>query len=186
MKIRTLSGVGVIVLYLVLASSAPFGQVAGPAQPPAPSFDPDEDVSEYLPPGAGKGLVMTECIECHKLNRIVALRKSPDEWKVVLAKMKDEGARLSEDKVSVIVDYLGDALGSKAPPLIDVNTASPDDLVKLPGVTMETANRLIKQRNDKGLFSSRDEVKSTLQFDDTAFEKLKWYLRARGTGAPFR
>lgn len=165
---------GVVFVLIALWSVGPSTLVGQEA-----SFAPDEDLSEYIPPGVGKALVMTECTECHELDRVVPLRKSKQAWKALVDQMIAEGAELSDEKIESITSYLGEALGPSAPPLVDVNTAQREDLVKLLGVTPALADRLIGHRTGKGLFSSRDEVRSVLGIGEQDFNRIRWYLRAR-------
>lgn len=143
------------------------------------SFAPDENLADYFPPGDGKALVLRECTECHELDRVVPLRKSKQAWKALMDQMISEGAELSGDEIESISSYLGEALGPTAPPLVDVNTAPREELIKLTGVTPALADRVIAHRKGKGLFSSREEVRTVLGHGEQDFEKIKWYLRAR-------
>lgn len=152
--------------------------VAGAAHQ-SPSRDPAmEDWSAYLPPGKGKALVAKECAGCHTLEGLVRLRGTQQVWEAVVFDMVARGAPLRLEEVDPIVDYLATAFGPAAPPLVEVNTASADELVKLPGLTPALADRLIEHRRSKGPFASREEVRVTLGIDEAAFEKMKWSVRA--------
>jgi DNA uptake protein ComE-like DNA-binding protein len=59
-----------------------------------------------------------------------------------------------------------------------VNTAPKADLLKLPRMTPELADRLIAYRTAKGPITSRDAVRTALRVDDSVFAKMKWYLKA--------
>lgn len=143
---------------------------------------PAEDMAEYLPPGSGKALVVSECAGCHELARIVVLRQASEAWKTLALRMvNDEGAKLSPADVETVTTYLGEVLGPAAPPLVDVNTADREQMIKLPGLTGELADRLIEHRTARGLFVSREEVRSVLALDEAAFEKIRWYLRVQRT-----
>lgn len=135
-------------------------------------------MSQYLPPGSGKTLVIEQCATCHDLAGVVHLRASKAAWEAIVIDMVARGAPLLVEEVDAITAYLAEALGPTAPPLVDVNSASRDELVKLPGVTPAMADRLIDHREQTKPFSSRDEVQSVLGLDDAAFGKLKWFLRA--------
>jgi mono/diheme cytochrome c family protein len=160
------------VAFWAVAGGAPSGQRG------APRAD-REDMSQYLPPGAGKALVARECTVCHDLDGVVRLRTSKGEWEAVVLDMVARGAPLMIEDADAIIAYLSEVFGPQAPPLVDVNTASADELAKLPGVTSDLAGRLVQHRQQKGPFSSRDEVRAALGFDEGTFEKVKWYLRAQ-------
>lgn len=156
-------------LMFLLAGRDSFGQ-----QAPAAS---GRDLSQYLPPGAGKTLVARECSTCHDLEGVIRLRQSKPGWEAVVIDMVGRGAPLMIEDVDAMTAYLAEVFGPKAPPLVDANTAGRDELMKLPGLTAAQADQLIALRAKKP-FTSRDEVREAAGLSATAFEKLKWYVRA--------
>ena len=74
-----------------------------------------------------------------------------------------------------MVRYLTTVFGPDAPPFVDANTATKAELVKLPGVSQEAADRLIAARS-AGPLSSADQVRTALGLDPPAFEKIKYYV----------
>ena len=150
--------------------------------------DAKEDLSEYLPPGEGREATITACTECHTLQRILPVRKTKEGWAEIADKMiKEEEAKLSPETVATVSSYLGQALGPDVPPLVDINTATRDDLVKVPGVTPEMADKLLAHREANGVFASRNDARAVLGLDDASWEKAKAYLwtpkkRARRSG----
>lgn len=141
-----------------------------------------EDPSESLPPGEGKALVAKQCSGCHDMRGTVQLRKPREAWEAVVLDMVARGAPLMLEEVDPIIAYLSRAFGPDAPPLVDVNTAAQEDLLKLPGVTPPLADRLIAHRTANGPLSSRDEVRTVLGLDEGAFDKIRWYVRVGKTG----
>lgn len=140
-----------------------------------------EDLTEFLPPGAWKAFVAQRCSSCHELNGMIQLRESKQGWQALVYDMVARGAPLTVEEADQTVAYLNEAFGAAAPPLVDVNTAAKDDLVKLPGVTAPLADRLITHRTTNGPLTSRDQVRTVLGLDERAFDRIKWYVR---TGAP--
>lgn len=157
-----------VVLLVASASGASGQQRASGAR---------EDISEYLPPGNGKALVAKECSACHDFRSVVRLRASKQAWEAVVLDMVARGAPLMIEDADAITGYLSEVFGPKAPPLVDVNTATRDELVKLPGMTPALADRVEAHRKEKP-FSSREEVRAVIGFDAPAFDKVKWYIRA--------
>lgn len=152
---------------------------AGSAATGQPPRNPREaQMAEYLPPGSAKALVARECSSCHDFLGVVRLRASKAGWEAVVLDMVARGAPLMIDDADAITAYLSEAFGPKAPPLVDVNAASREDLVKLPGITPALADQVVAHRRAKGPFSSRDEVRVVLGIDAAAFEKVQWYIRA--------
>jgi mono/diheme cytochrome c family protein len=66
-----------------------------------------------LPEGTGKDLVEAQCAVCHALDRVTAAKRSPDDWKGVLARMKFFGASYSPEEETTIARYLDTQLGAK-------------------------------------------------------------------------
>lgn len=60
---------------------------------------------------------------------------------------------------------------------ININTATADELDKLPGIGPALATRIIEYRELNGSFSSIDELKSVSGIGDKTFEKLKDFIR---------
>lgn len=59
---------------------------------------------------------------------------------------------------------------------ININTASVDDLIKLPGIGEAKAQNIIDYRNDNGQFNSIDEIKNISGIGESIFEKIKEYI----------
>jgi hypothetical protein len=136
--------------------------------------------NEYLPPGAGKELVATQCTACHDLKGTVQLRQSKDEWESLVIDMVGRGANLTVEQADQVIPYLAEVFGPQAPPLVDVNAAPAEDLVKLPGVTKDAADKLVAHRTTGAKIATREEAQTLLGLDAAAFEKVKWYVRADG------
>jgi mono/diheme cytochrome c family protein len=129
----------------------------------------------YLPPGEGKALVAKGCVGCHDLGGTVRLRAAAPKWEALVLDMGARGAPIELDDVDPIVRYLSTVFGPNAPPFIDANAASKVELIKLPGVSPEAADRLIAARS-AGPLSSADQVRTALGLDTPAFEKIKYYV----------
>ena len=151
---------------LVAASAA---AAAGQERPAA-----RDGWAEYLPPGPGKEMTAKACGNCHGLERIVKLRLTPEKWDSTVIDMVGRGAPLFIDEANEVIAYLGKALGPTAPPLVDVNQASKDDLAKVPGMTPEHADKLLAARKTAPL--TRDQLRDVLGMDEKAFEGVRYYL----------
>lgn len=163
---------GTVILFVVVVSCT----VAGPAAQQRQDRARD-DFSDYLPPGAAKELVAKQCGSCHDLGGTIRLRKLRQDWEAIVSDMVGRGAPLMIDEVDPIVAYLTEVFGPASPPLVDVNAAGKEDLMKLPGVTAAAAERLIAHRTANGALPSRDQAERVLGLSAAAFEKIKWYLR---------
>ena len=65
-----------------------------------------------LPEGAGKELIFKNCQACHELDRILKKRRSPNEWKMLVQKMIEEGLEISDKDKKTVIDYLVTHLGT--------------------------------------------------------------------------
>lgn len=131
--------------------------------------------ADNLPPGPGKELTVKTCGNCHALERTARVRLSPDKWEATVFDMMGRGAPIFLDEGQQIIKYLAGALGPTAPPLTDVNQASKDDLIKLPGITPELADKLLAARKTTPL-TTRDQAREVLGLDEKTFEAVRYYL----------
>jgi cytochrome c5 len=66
-----------------------------------------------LPDGDGKPIAMEFCQDCHKLTNLTRAHKDLDDWKDTIHTMMDRGARISDDKVDTLAQYLFVNFGPK-------------------------------------------------------------------------
>jgi len=71
--------------------------------------------NDILPEAPAKVLVVRACTGCHQAPQVVAKRLTAEEWDVMLGKMVDRGARLTEAEQDQVYDYLVTYFGSAAP-----------------------------------------------------------------------
>lgn len=60
---------------------------------------------------------------------------------------------------------------------VDVNTASLEELINIPYIGSYTAERIIEYRQDKGPFTSLEEIKKIKGIKEKNFKKFSAYLR---------
>lgn len=65
-----------------------------------------------LPDGPGKDLVEKNCVLCHGLDRVAAVKRSPIGWSDVLKRMEFYGAPLSGKDEQTITAYLESKFGA--------------------------------------------------------------------------
>ena len=128
----------------------------------------------YLPPGEGQTLVVKGCVGCHDLGGVVRLRAAAPKWEALVLDMGARGAPIELDEVDPMVKYLSTVFGPSAPPFVDADAATKDELIKLPGVSPEAADRVIAARSQGAL--STDQLRTALGLDETAFNKIKYYV----------
>lgn len=164
--------------WLAAGAVVVWGWVALEAGQDRPTEQARDIWAANLPPGQGRELATQRCSSCHTLERTVQLRRPRDGWEATVFDMVGRGAPIFLDEAKELVDYFTKVFGPDAPPFIDVNRASKEELIKIPGVTAELAARLIAYRGANGPLASRDHVREILGLNEKAFESIRYYLHA--------
>jgi competence protein ComEA len=63
----------------------------------------------------GQELVEEVCTYCHNLDRLRGKELNREEWQGTIKGMVSEGAPVTEDEFSMILDYLAKNYGKKSP-----------------------------------------------------------------------
>src|SRR6266540_2571849 len=99
---RVLAGFGVAALTLCASVATPAGQIGG--RPTRPQVTP--------PKGPARQVIFTYCTSCHEPDRFNDARFSPDRWRVVIVDMRERGAKLEDDELERLVEWLGRTKGT--------------------------------------------------------------------------
>jgi cytochrome c5 len=79
----------------------------GPASPPPiPSDSSALPGRRALPEGAGRGILVGSCSQCHSVQVVADSRKPQTDWKATVGRMRSLGAKLSDSEEQALVDYL--------------------------------------------------------------------------------
>ena len=62
--------------------------------------------AQTFPDGPGKDILEKECSTCHAPDMVRTFGRSAEEWHDIVITMIDQGAKLSDEQVPVLVDYL--------------------------------------------------------------------------------
>ncbi len=92
--------------------AAPPADSTAPATPPATA--PPAPKKVELPEGDGKPIATEYCQDCHRLTNLTRSHKSADDWHDTVELMIDRGARLPQENVDALVEYLAKNFGPKA------------------------------------------------------------------------
>jgi mono/diheme cytochrome c family protein len=65
--------------------------------------------------GKGRQLVLDACTACHTLDRVRSQRLTREEWRQTIAGMLSEGVPLTDDELTLVVDYLARNFGPEKP-----------------------------------------------------------------------
>jgi cytochrome c5 len=82
------------------------GEQPTPAAPAAPK-------PVVLPEGDGKPIATEFCQDCHKLTNLTRAHKDLDDWKDTIHTMVDRGARIPDEKIDDLAQYLFTNFGPK-------------------------------------------------------------------------
>jgi len=62
-----------------------------------------------------RALFLDACTACHSLERVRQQRLGREEWRRLIAGMLSEGVPLTDDEISLLVDYLAENFGPENP-----------------------------------------------------------------------
>lgn len=74
---------------------------------------PAKKPAVVLPEGDGKAIAVEYCQDCHMLTNLTKAHKSLDDWKDTVQTMMDRGARLPQEQMDTLVQYLAKNFGDK-------------------------------------------------------------------------
>jgi mono/diheme cytochrome c family protein len=66
-----------------------------------------------MPDGDGKPIATEYCQDCHRLTNLTRAHKALDDWKDTIHTMMDRGARIPDDKIDTLAQYLVVNFGPK-------------------------------------------------------------------------
>ena len=89
--------------------------VWGVAAAPVSSASGQKEDAAALPEGAGRGLMLQACVQCHDFKSIVSQRKTADAWRRTVNEMIWRGAPLLADEAAILTDYLAAAFKPDSP-----------------------------------------------------------------------
>ena len=67
--------------------------------------------------------------------------------------------------------------GEETDKLLNINSATVEELAKIPGITQELAEKIIEVRDENGEFVDMDELLDIDGIDTTLLRQLKKYLK---------
>ena len=94
-----------------------------------------------LPEGDGKPIATEFCQDCHKLTNLTRAHKDLDDWKDTIHTMMDRGARIPDEKIDTLAQYLFTNFGPKPATPPDANAAaSPSAGAQAPAATASSSS----------------------------------------------
>jgi cytochrome c2 len=84
----------------------------GPATKPFPRTYVPQEVTTFFTDVEADDLLKRSCTGCHTIDRVNEARFSPDRWRVVTVDMRERGAKLEDDELERLVEWLGRTKGT--------------------------------------------------------------------------
>ena len=84
----------------------------GPDSRPFPRAYIPPEITTYFSDAEANALISRACSTCHGVNRVNDARNSPDRWRVVSLDMRQRGAKLTDEELEKLVEWLGRTKGT--------------------------------------------------------------------------
>jgi cytochrome c553 len=84
----------------------------GPDSRPFPRAYIPPEITTYFTDAEATTLVSRACSTCHGVDRVNDARNSPDRWRVVSLDMRQRGAKLTDEELEKLVEWLGRTKGT--------------------------------------------------------------------------
>ena len=139
-----------------------------PASPQAAPAMSDEELAKV-----GEPLVTKVCTtSCHGIEEIDAARRTRAGWIDLVGEMKIKGAEATAPQFEIIKKYLPRYYG-----LVAVNTAAPDELSAVLGLSAKDAQAIVGYRTANGPFADIDALRKVPGIDVTKIDDQPEALR---------
>jgi mono/diheme cytochrome c family protein len=86
----------------------------GPGTKPFPRTYVAQEITTFFSDSEGEALVSRACSTCHAVDRVNSARNSADAWRVLTIDMRERGAKLTDEEVEKLVEWLGRTKGTNA------------------------------------------------------------------------
>jgi cytochrome c5 len=88
-----------------------------------------------MPEGEGKPIAVEFCQDCHRLTNLTKAHKDLDDWKDTIHTMIDRGARIPDEKIDTLAQYLVVNFGPKDPAAANAPVAATSTPASSPDAT---------------------------------------------------
>lgn len=166
--------------------------------------------AEHLPAGEGRAIMLRACVQCHDLRNTVSQRKTEEGWRRTVNEMVWRSTPLVGDEAEIVTKYLARSFGldKSEPDLVkkifagaktvkatdtggglttplDINAATEDELMTLPGIGSLEARAIVASREKSGAFKSADDLDRIAEITPAVKRNLKKMITATtAKGAP--
>jgi cytochrome c2 len=84
----------------------------GPTTKPFPRTYVAREVTTFFSDAEGEALVKRACSSCHAIDKVNTARFTADRWRVVTVDMRERGAKLEDEELERLVEWLGRTKGT--------------------------------------------------------------------------
>jgi hypothetical protein len=84
----------------------------GPGSRPFPRAYVPPEITTFFSDPEAQALLGRACVSCHALDRVNDARYSPDKWRVTTLDMRERGAKLTDEELERLVEWLGRVRGT--------------------------------------------------------------------------
>ena len=84
----------------------------GPDSRPFPRTYVPPEITTFFSDSEAQTLLGNACTRCHGLDRVNETRYSPDKWRVTALDMRQRGAKLTDEELERLVEWLGRVKGT--------------------------------------------------------------------------
>ncbi len=84
----------------------------GPTTKPFPRAYVAREITTFLTDSEADALLKRACTSCHAIDRVTTARFIADRWRVVTLDMRERGAKLADEELERLVEWLGRTKGT--------------------------------------------------------------------------
>jgi cytochrome c2 len=84
----------------------------GPTTKPFPRAYVAREVTTFFSDADAEAVIARACTTCHAIDRVNNARFSPERWRVVTLDMRERGAKLEDQELERLVEWLGRTKGT--------------------------------------------------------------------------
>ena len=84
----------------------------GPTTKPFPRTYVAREVTAFFTDSEAEALMKRSCTSCHAIDRVTSARFTADRWRVVTLDMRERGAKLADEELERLVEWLGRTKGT--------------------------------------------------------------------------
>ena len=84
----------------------------GPGTKPFPRAYVAREITSFFSDAEGEALLKRACTSCHDADRVNKARYAPERWRVLTLDMRERGAKIDDDELERLVEWLGRTKGT--------------------------------------------------------------------------